>query len=786
MISSADDLRATARPDLGLFLIVGEDGIAELVLDQPGEKVNKLTTPVLLAFDRILTAMEEAGRSGIARGLLITSGKPGVFIAGADIAEIESIVDPRDGMAKARAGQKIFDRLEFLPVPSVAAVNGACVGGGYELALACTRIVAADDPKVSVGLPEVRLGIIPGFGGTQRLPRRVGLRRALDVILAGRTLDGRRAERAGLVDELAPPAILESVAAERLRALAGLSSDLPPLRRRARPLSVRLASWALDGTALGRSFVADRARKALAKEAPPEKFPAPWRALESVLKACELPARSGAARESGYENEARLAGEMLATPVSKNLIFLFSASSAAKRAPPGPAGAGVARAGVLGAGVMGAGIAQVIAEAGIPVRLKDVDWKAVSKGIGTIAGAWKRRLKQGRLDKRAFESRLALVVPSVEWAGFATCDLVLEAIVESLEVKRAVLAEAESALSPDAIFATNTSSLLVGDIAAGARRPERVVGLHFFNPAPRMPLVEVVAGPATDPGVVAAAARFAARCGKTPVIVRDGPGFLVNRLLMPYLGEALTLAEAGADLSEIDDACAAWGMPMGPFRLLDEIGLDVAAHAAGVLAKAYPRRAAPSEGILDRFVAAGRLGTKSGRGFYRHPAGASRNGRAGGAPVLDPEAAVIARGKHVAAAASEALPADGVAVISRGRTRRDERLVNQDPLPFAASGRGPWAIPHGEDLLDLLLLPIVNEAAVCLVERVVASPRDVDLAMVLGTGFPPFRGGPLRWADSLGAAEVCRRLERLAGRFGERLAPAPLLRDHAASGRRFH
>jgi 3-hydroxyacyl-CoA dehydrogenase/enoyl-CoA hydratase/3-hydroxybutyryl-CoA epimerase len=348
---------------------------------------------------------------------------------------------------------------------------------------------------------------------------------------------------------------------------------------------------------------------------------------------------------------------------------------------------------------------------------------------------------------------MGLVSGTIDWSGFATCDLVVEAIVEKLDIKRRVLAEAEEVLREDAIFATNTSSLRVSDLAATARHPGRVVGLHFFNPAPRMPLVEVVAGRQTDPAVIVTATAFTSRIGKVPVVVRDGPGFLVNRLLMPYLGEAIALAEGGADPAAIDRACVAWGLPMGPFRLLDEIGLDVARHAAGELAAAFPQRSAPSDGSLDRLVEAGRMGAKSGLGFYRHPGSGGAGSKGGGKrskqkPEFDPEVLPLLRG---------------------GEARE---------LGESA--------PQGDELIDLLILPIINEAAQCLADGIVRSARDVDLAMVMGTGFPPFRGGPLRYADSLGLAEIRRRLDRLAGRFGERLKPAPHLLDLVSSHGRFH
>ncbi len=756
------------RAGLDISFKIG--GIVHLAFDLPGEKVNKLTTAVMEELAAILDDLKARGERGEARGLLITSGKPGTFIAGADVAEIERITDPEDGAAKSRRGQEILEALARLPFPSVSAVGGACLGGGYELALACTRIVAADDSRVQIGLPEVRLGIIPGFGGTQRLPRRAGLCTALDVILAGKTLDPRRALRAGLVDLLVPAAILEREAVRELIRLAGRDGS-GGFRGSAATTAGwkgstfsrrRIISWVLERNPLGRALVASRARKLLVSLAPAAHYPAPYRALDSILASYKLP------REKAFRNESRLLGEMIVTQTSKNLVFLFNAQNAARKAIPTaardtrgeaaghvPSEREVRKVGVVGAGVMGAGIAQVVADRDMPVRLKDVSWEVLARGLAAIASGYRSRMSRGRMDRREFDRKMARVSPAIDWSGFSNCDLVIEAVLERLDVKRQVVAEAESALREDAILATNTSSLLVSDIAAQARRPGRIVGMHFFNPPTRMPLVEVVAGKKTEPHVLASSVAFVARIGKVPVVVRDGPGFLVNRLLMPYLGQALSLAEEGGDMKAIDRECVAWGMPMGPFRLLDEIGLDIAAHAARELAAAFPQRAPSSAGSLDRLVAAGRLGVKSGLGFYSHPPRqeggkrASRRGSAAKKPVFDLEVVPIVRSE----------------TAMRRSGQKSER---------------------GASVMDLLVLPIVNEAARCLEEEVVRSARDVDLAMVMGAGFPPFRGGPLRYADSLGAAEVCSRLDRLAGDYGQHLAPAAYLRLLAHSSRRFH
>ena len=723
---------------LGILYDVEPCGVAHLSLDLPGEKVNKLTTPVMEELAWILEDLRQRGERGEVRGLVILSRKPGTFIVGADIAEIERITEQAEGAAKSRDGKAVFDMIESLPFPTVCAIGGACLGGGYELALACSCIVASDDPAVRVGLPEVQLGIIPGLGGTRRLPRRVGLRAALDMILAGRVLDGRRALREGFVDLLVPKALLEEKSVACMLHLAGLDRSRGRGRQPRCAAAVgngravametgrrpsarrRIAGTLLDGNRLGRAFVLARARRLLSARFPASHYPAPHRALEAVASSYTLP------RERALENESRLLGEMIVTPASRNLVFLSTVRRAAKSEAEAGGASGLAairKVGVLGAGAMGAGIAQVLVGADIPVRLKDVDWASLERGVLAVAGGLRRRVEMGLMDESDLRTKIAHISMATDWRGFATCDLLIEAVPEDLQVKQRTLAEAEEVLRDEALFATNTSSLLVSDVARAARCPERVLGLHFFHPPARMPLVEVVASPRTGAAALASAAAFASRIGKVPVIVRDGPGFLVNRLLMPYLGQALALAEAGLDPRRVDAACEEWGLLLGPFHLLDEIGLDIALLAGERLAAAFPARAPRSNGSLRRLVAEGRLGVKSGLGFYSHP---PRRGR--------------------------------------------------------GSSRGPVA----EDVIDLLVLPIVNEAAQCLEEEVVRSPGEVDLAMVAGAGFPPFRGGPLRYADSIGAPEVCRRLERLAAEHGTHLEPVPHLRDLARTGRRFH
>ena len=599
-------------------------------------------------------------------------------------------------------------------------MNGACLGGGTELALACSVRVAADSKAVKIGLPETQLGIIPGFGGTQRLPRLVGLVPALDLILSGRTLDAHRAARLGLIDLVVPEAYLERETIKlMLRAAAGL--------KRHRSLAARF----VEVTPPLRRFVIGKARKAAEAKASPENYPAPFRALEAIDAAFSMP------MPQGLDLEARIVGELVPTRTSKNLMWLFKSQSALKKDAGGIVALPrkVRRTAVLGAGIMGGGIAQLIADKGIPVRLKDLRGDALLAALRQASKIWREQVDRRRLKPREMRQRLGFIAPTLDDTGLSKVDIVIEAVVESLDVKQKVLAAMEERIGVRAVFASNTSTIPISDIAARAVRPERVVGMHFFNPVHRMPLVEVIAGQRSSPEAVSTVHAFALALGKVPVVVRDAPGFLVNRILMLYFNEALRFLAEGVSIEDGDRSMQAFGMPMGPFALMDEIGLDTGQHAAAVLEGAFGKRIGAATPILQAIVAGGRLGKKNGKGFYLY-----KNGR---------------------------------------RTRPDAAV------PKLAGATVALQLPV-ETLQERMVLAMVNEAAICLEDGVVREPRDVDVAMVYGTGFPPFRGGLLRYADSIGAAVLVDRLSRLADAHGERFRPAGLLRDMVREERRFY
>jgi 3-hydroxyacyl-CoA dehydrogenase/enoyl-CoA hydratase/3-hydroxybutyryl-CoA epimerase len=690
--------------------------VAWVTFDLPGEKVNKLSRAVMERLAAVLDELES--RRGLG-GAVFTSGKDGMFLAGADVSEIRDVRTAEEADEAARAGQRIMDRIEGLPFPTVAAISGVCLGGGTEIALACKGRVGTDHPRFQIGLPEVNLGIVPAWGGTTRLPRLVGIQAALELMLSGRGLDARKAERMGLLDRAVPQGRLREQAHALLQ---GLGEGKASARRR-RPKGARL----LEGNPLGRALLFSQARKRVLARSGGH-YPAPLAILDIVE-------RGRRSKERSLALEREKVRELLPGRVSKNLVHLFFLNERAKkeRGTATPAEPRTLEAtAVLGAGTMGGGIARLFASRDLPVRLKDVNPEALGAGLKAARQVFEERRKGKRMSGWEVESRMALIAPTLDWSGFRRVDLVLEAIVEDLEIKKDVLRDLEPRLEKRALIATNTSTLSVSEMQSVLARPDRMAGFHFFNPVDRMPLVEVIRGRQSSEETIATLVAFAKALGKTPVVVNDGPGFLVNRILGPYLNEASVLLLECGDVAAVDRAFLDFGMPMGPLRLLDEVGIDVAAKAGAVLARAFGDRAEPS-GILPSLIAAGRLGKKSGAGFYRY-----RNGRA----AADSEVASLLGAKRSAL----------------------------DPV----------------EAVERALSLMVAEAARALDEGIVASPEDVDLAMVMGTGFPPFRGGLLRYADERGVERIASDLEAFRAKKGLRFAPPSSLLDRARSSRNFY
>jgi 3-hydroxyacyl-CoA dehydrogenase/enoyl-CoA hydratase/3-hydroxybutyryl-CoA epimerase len=696
-----------------------EDGIAIIRLDQPGKPVNVISAALLEAMDDILRRLEE--EEGGARAAVILSGKRGNWIAGADIEQFKEFRSPADGEAASRAGQAMMNRLERLHIPVVAAIDGAALGGGMEVALACTYRIASDSAKTKIGLPEVNLGIIPGAGGTQRLPRLIGVRAALDLMLTGKQLEGRRARSAGIVDEVVPSAILETVARRVADELArGLKEPRGAARRRS-------PQWVENLPGMRQIIFAKARQGVMAKTK--GVYPAPLRLLEVVEKGLDRDL------DAGLELEARAFGELAVTPEARSLVHLFFATTAAKNDSGVAAEArGVERIAVVGAGFMGAGIAAVSAESGIAVRLKDVKPEAAAKGLRTARDTLIKRAR--RRKARGFEITRVTdrVEATTEYRGFGGVDVVVEAVFEDVELKHRVIREIEEHSGPDSVLGTNTSTIPIARLAEASARPRNVIGLHFFSPVEKMPLLEIITHAGTADWVTATAHAYGKQIGKTPIIVNDAPGFYANRILTPYMAEAALLLEEGVRMEEIDAAMTAWGYAVGPITLYDEVGLDVAQKAGKIMAAAFSDRMTPS-GVVDRMVADDRLGRKNGKGFYTY----DDEGKKGGP---------------------------------------DESAYALFGSPAART------LPRAE-IQDRLALTMVNEALRTLEEGVLRTARDGDVGAVLGIGFAPFRGGPFWFVDQTGAAQVLERLRALEAKHGKRFAPARLLEERAASGELF-
>ena len=701
------------------------DGIAVITIDLPGEPVNKVTAGLRAEFSEVFATLTA---DTTVRGIVLATGKSDTWLAGADIDEFLTLNTAAEAEALSRSGQALLASLESLQVPVVAAIHGACLGGGLECALACRYRVASDHPKTVLALPEVQLGLVPGAGGTQRLPRLIGLQRALDLILTGRNIRAKKAYQMGLVDELVHPAILLEVAIDRARKLADGTLEV-----RHSPKDRGATGKLLEDNPIGRSIVFRKAREGVLAKTHGH-YPAPLAAIAAVQAGYEK------GRDGGYREESRAFGEMTVSDVARQLIFLFFATTALKKdsgvEPPSPEPADVDTLGIIGAGFMGAGIASVAVQQGTPVRLKDTDVARVGKGIAAVSDVLKERLKKKQITRNQYDDQLSLSGGTTDYSGFGRANLVIEAVFEDLALKHRVLREVEPTLHPDAIYASNTSTIPIARIAEASARPSRVLGMHFFSPVHKMPLLEVIATPATDKDATVTAVAYGKRLGKTVIVVNDAPGFYTTRTLSAYMNEAGRLLDEGAPIEAIDKALLDFGFPVGPITLLDEVGIDVGGKVGQTLFEAFGTRMAPSE-ALRRVVESGRTGRKGKRGFYLYDETGKKN--AVDASVYD--------------------------LLPHGAIRRPI-----DP----------------EEIRQRCVLAMVNEAARCLEEGVLRSARDGDVGAVFGIGFPPFRGGPFRYVDSVGAVALVDELEGLNGRFPGRFVPAELLLDYARGHRRFY
>ncbi len=696
-------------------------GVTTVSFDVKGVPLNIFNEEVVRELQQVVEQLERDAPKAV----IFRSSKASGFLAGADVHRIRQIESESEARFILTTGHELLDRIERLSCPTIAAIHGPCLGGGLEFALACRYRIARNDSQTRIGLPEVMLGLIPGWGGTQRLPRLVGLRQGLRMILEGSTLTASKAAAVGLVDLAVPPDDFDTAVNRFVDdRLTGRS-----VRRPGRGLLGIL----LEGTSLGRGVVFRTARKKIAKRA--RDYPA----LPAALRAIEAGFRQS--RALGFATEAEEFTRLVFTPTARNLMDLFLQRERARKPSTWvsedhkPASA--RKVAVVGAGVMGAGIAQLVALNGIPVAMKDINNEIVASGMKKIEALTSEAASKNVLSRSEADAALRNVTPTSEWGPLADADLVIEAVIEREDVKRAVFRQLAEQLGDSTVLASNTSALSVTRIAEATPHPERVAGLHFFNPVHRMHLVEVVRGRLTNDDTVATLVEFVRKIGKVPVVVADSPGFLVNRILFPYIDEAVRLVIEGVDGRSVDEVAKRFGMPMGPLELVDQVGVDIASDVSSTFAPLRRGDMGPSPERFAAMVKDGALGKKAGRGFYEY-----RNDR---------------RGKLTRWAIPEQPKVMGIEADKVSMSLIEKRLI----------------------------YPLINEAAKCLQEGVVHDAWAVDLAMVLGTGFAPFRGGPLRTADAIGLASVVRDLDALRAAHGDRFEPAALLRTKAAKGEGF-
>jgi len=681
-----------------------ERGISTLTFDTPNSEVNVLCFDALYELEQ--QAMEMQKDQSI-KALFIESSKEHIFIAGADIKEIKAFKDPAEIAEKLRHGQKIFNQLENLPFPTVAMINGACLGGGLELALACDYRVATNDAHTRIGLVEVSLGIIPGLGGTQRLPLLVGFAKAIELITASKRIKGDKALSLGLVDASVPSGYLGFKKEEFVKEI--LSGTLKAKVRKTRK-GIRWYEMFMPVKML----IAKMARKEVFKQTAGH-YPAPLKAIDVLEETLTM------SLEEGLKIELETFGPLATSEISKNLIELFFTSEKLKKESFSNARARkIENAAVIGVGTMGAGIAWAFASKDIPVRLGARKMSSIAKAIAKVMQSFESIKRRGRLTSREIGLKMDRVTYTTDMQGLTQMDIVIEAVSEDLVVKQKVFDDLETRVTQNTTIATNTSSLNITALSQNVQHPERFVGMHFFNPVEKMPLVEIIAGEKTNDETIAAVVKLAKRLGKTPIKVSECAGFLVNRILLPYLNESAKMFEEGEDIEHIDEILTAFGMPMGPFTLADEVGIDIGEKVSHILHEAYGERMMPSL-LLERMSAKAWLGKKTGSGFYIH------------------------KGRKKS-------PNREVKILRKNSVKLEENII-----------------------LDRAILIMVNEAARCLEEDVIANAQYLDMAMVMGTGFPAFRGGLLRYTDSEGLANIVARLNLLKEKFGERFTPAKLL-----------
>lgn len=698
-------------------LNIDAQNIAWLAIDVPDEKMNTLQAAFVQEMQSILKQLQEQKHQ--LKGMIIHSLKPDNFIAGADVRMLEACKSAAEAQSLATQGQEMFQQLCDLPFPVVAAIHGPCLGGGLELALACDYRVCTDDDKTRLGLPEVMLGLLPGSGGTQRLPRLIGLLPSLDLILTGKQLRAKKAKSLGVVDACVPHSVLLDVA-RRFIAEKGKKKGQVKL-----PVKETL----LSHTGLGRKVIFEQAGKKTQQKTRGN-YPAAPAILEVIKTGLEKGMKAGLALE------AERFGELVMSPESKALRAIFFATTEMKKehgsdAPPNK----VSRVGVLGGGLMGAGISHVsVAKARVPVRIKDVSNDGVLNALSYNYALFAKQRKRKILTKAQLQAEMSKLCGGTDFTGFDRTDVVIEAVFEDLDLKQQMVADIEANGQPETIFATNTSSLPIRQIAAKAARPENIVGLHYFSPVEKMPLVEVIPHEHTSDETISTVVALARKQGKTPIVVKDCAGFYVNRILAPYMNEAAQVLMDGEPIEHLDRALLDFGFPVGPITLLDEVGVDIGAKIMPILVNELgPRFQGPD--VFDLLLNDGRKGRKSGKGFYLYK----------GSKKKEVDKSVY-------------------------------KLLKLNPESKLAE----------KDIAMRCLLPMLNEAVRCLDEGIIRSPRDGDIGAIFGIGFPPFLGGPFRYIDHIGTQKLVALMNQHAEKFGDRFAPCDGLLTRAGLDERFY
>lgn len=695
------------------------ENVAIITLDTPGEKVNKLNEKLIDEFSDLLEQLES---DDTLEGALLISGKEDNFIAGADIEMFKTRETAEELSELSWRGHEILLRVENFPKPIVVGIHGSCMGGGTELALASHYRVVSDHNSTKIALPEVKLGLLPGMGGTQRLPRLIGIQKALPYLLTGQNMYSYQAGKTGFADEVVHQYSLKEAGIKAVKKLKNGKVSHPDKRSVLEKVS--------ESNAVGRGFIFDQARKQTQSETKGN-YPAPPKIIDSV----EYGFKNGF--EEGLKYESKRFGELAVTPESRALVQLFFAMNDSKKNPLSDKKRDVKKIGVLGAGLMGSGIAEVSIEDGLQVWLKDQKLKDAMKGENAIRENLDKKVGKHILSDFERDEKMSLVHPTESYEAFKEVDLVIEAVFEDLDLKKKIVEEVEEVCREDTIFASNTSSLPISQISGNAKRPENIVGMHYFSPVPKMPLMEIVKTDKTADWVVATAFEVGLRQDKNVIVVNDGPGFYTTRILAPFINEALLLLEEGAKIEELDDAMKQYGFPVGPIALLDEVGIDVGAHVADTLSDKFEARGARTSEKTKELINDDYLGRKNQKGFYKYEEGSKK-----------------------------------------------KKEINEEIYKyFGGKDRKSF---HEKEIQERLSLVMINEAVLCLQEEILQSATDGDLGAILGLGFPPFLGGPFRYVDRVGVDAFIDRMEFYRAEHGNRFKPADLLNKMQSDGSTFH